>query len=191
MNRNFLSYDLGYYGNIDAIPVEKKKTSIYRQRNRIAGGGYLSFRYDCNSWLALRTDLEYQRLCVEDNYWVGKYNFDVHVSYYQYPISLLLPVMGGIYLRRGRWDVYECPGFYCGYTIDNRIAYKNWDFGFVNCAGAGYRFFKNWSVNAEVKYYRGFLNQHETGSKYFKQPIYHQFVELAAGISYTIDFKKQ
>lgn len=189
VNRNFLSYDKGYYGNQDALLDEGKKAIKYRYRNKISEGGYLSFRYDFNSWLALRTDLEFLCLCSEDNFWIESPNKISQVSAYKYLPSILLPVMGCAHLHRGRWDFYECPGFYGGYNIDNGMAYKNWDFGFVNCTGLGYRFFKNWSVNAEVKYYHGFLNQHETGSKYFKQPMYNQFVEFAAGVSYTINFK--
>lgn len=190
VNLNLLSYDKGYYGNLDAYSDETQKEFKNWLACKVAGGFYLSFRYDFNSFLALRTDLECQFLCSKDLCYDvcsdGIYTY----GKITYRPSLLLPVMGCVYLSKGRWNFYECPGFYGGYNIDDRIAYKNWDFGFVNCVGVGIGLGKNCSINAEVKYYRGFLNQHETGSMYFKQPMYNQFVEFSVGLTYTIDLKK-
>lgn len=192
VNLNFPSCDKGYYGNLDAYSDEDQKKIKNELNSKVAGGFYLSFRYDFNAFLALRTDLECQFLCSKDLYYsvLGSgCQVQPFIRTMDNP-TILLPVMGCVYLRKGIWDFYECPGFYGGYSIDGRIAYKNWDFGFVNCAGVGVGLGKNVSINAEVKYYRGFLNQHETGSRYFKQTIYNQFVEFSLGLTYTFDLKK-
>lgn len=155
------------------------------------GGGYLSLSYDMNKWFSARVDIERQIQKTQEDFF---YIFDsktaqIASALYAKP-SYLLPVMGGVHYEFNKWRIHEYVGLSGMYTKDSRPNVKKWDLGFVNCAGVGYHFYKNLAVNIEAKYYRGFLDAHNTGSEYFKQPIYNQFVELAAGVSYTFNFKK-
>lgn len=181
LNNNFTDYDRGYY-----------QKNVYDPENSfgdmIAGGGYLSFRYDVNDWFALRTDCEFQCF-TEVEHSVQLFSpttGGVFTTKYNQPFGLI-PIMGCAYLQMGKWQLYENAGLFVGVRNSCRNSMKNFDFGFVDCLGVSYDISSHYSINLESKYYRGFINQHHTGSKYFKQPIYNSLFEIAVGLTYNFN----
>lgn len=185
VNKNFISYDKGYYGHYpDNIQFQD------RFGKTICGGGYLSLRYDMNKLIALRTDLEMQTIKSTNTFCFLQSSSII--TYRHYVLSkyhFTIPVMGEAYIKVGKWELYECAGFYGSLYKNNMTSLKGYDVGFTNCVGAGIALLKNISLNSEFKYYHGFIDQHNTGSKYFKQPIYNDILELSIGISYEFSTK--
>lgn len=191
----FAQLCIGVFGDANKNLTDINQTDFHLGNepflHSCSGGAYLSFSYDMNKWFALRADLEIQSQRTRNNFFFIKNGREVGYAYTIYDDhSFVLPVMGGAHFDFKKWRFNEYVGLYGMNTESLRPTIKKWDLGFVNCAGVGYNFYKNWAANVEVKYYRGFLDVHDTGSTYFKQPIYNQFVELAAGVSYTFNLKK-
>lgn len=159
--------------------------------NTCSGGGYLSFTYDVKKWISVRMDLEMQIQRTQNNFFYTHDGDKIAISVDTHTVpTVVLPIMGGVYYEVRKWRFHEYVGLYGMYSRNDIRSLKNLDCGFVNCAGIGYKFCNKWTANVECKYYRGFLDVHNTGSIYYKQPIYNQLVELAAGVSYTFNFKK-
>lgn len=186
--KNITSYDRGYFGNYP----EEIASQICPLKSGIKGGGYISLRYDLNHWVAVRTDVDAQAFSSREWVLTQVSGITLNLNNKEYLNCILTwPIMGCLYHQIDKFQVYECAGFYGSFlVIDQQLAMKKYDFGFVNCVGVGYNLNKKWSVGAETKYYRGFINQHHTGSKYFKQPIYYSWFEFSVGVTYSFDINK-
>lgn len=189
LNNNTTCYNRGYLGKYP----EEIESQLDSPTPMIKGGGYLCLRYDLSHWFAIRTDLEMLGLSSRVRTVSYKSGNVINMGYTTDTISLLTwPVMGCIYYQFGNsqvFQVYECAGIYGSYLVKElQDSIKDYDFGFVNCLGIVYNFYKKWSVATEAKCYRGFINQHHTGSKYFKQPIYNSWFGISVGITYSFDF---
>lgn len=183
-NKNFRIYDKGYYNHYPSF-VELEDEGFMET---VGGGGYVSLRYDMNSFFAIRADCEYQISRYMDNFtYISSSTIGSICDITTNKSSIVIPVMGCAYLQLGKWQLYESIGLYGSYNDYQMESMKDFDFGFANCAGIGYSVGKKMSINAEAKYYRGFVNSHNTGSKYFKQPIYTNIFEIAVGATYSIE----
>lgn len=181
-NKNLTPYTLHDFGY--------PQKSFYTISRTGCGGGYLNISYDINKWVDLRADFECQaQKTAEPSLYLNSGGLKIFRVINTEP-TFILPIMGGVHYDFNKLRVYENVGLFGLYRISDRPYIQDFDLGFANCVGVGYKFKKKWSANIEFKYYRGFLDQHNTGSKYFKQPIYNQSIEIAAGITYAFDFKK-
>lgn len=183
LTKNFTNYNKGYFEKYSNV---SKPEYFFKT---LSGGGYLSFRYDLNRYIAIRSDLEFQSIACCDSY---PYFINDHVVKYQHPTyhtnKVILPIMGCIYYDLKKYQVYLCLGMFGSYCNAHKQSLKDFDLGFTDCIGASYQISKTLSINFESKYYRGFLDQHNTGSEFFKQPIYNQLLGLSVGLTYLIDY---
>lgn len=184
LNANSSNYDKGYFGNFLYIKNTSEPLS-----NTLSGGVYVSLRYDLNKFIAIRSDIEYQSIV---NFDFFPYLINASTSSYKltksYTSKIIVPFTGCVYYDVGKYQIYNCFGFFGSYSNSRKQSIKDYDLGITDCVGVGYQIRKTLSINSELRYYRGFIDQHNTGSEFFKQPIYNNLLELSIGFTYLIGY---
>jgi len=198
-------WTVGVYGGLDYC--ERSYNAGYDYTNYLdgkTGAVYgITGQYNILDWLGVRADINWQSRNFDSShtYWRNRYR---HRNTY-----LTVPVMANISKGKGRLKGYVNLGGYLGHWQSQKIegtsvknistnVYENigtergfnpsnrrFDAGLAGGLGVSYLILPHIAIRAEWMMYYGLVNNHETGSGYYRQPSYDDVKIYTIGICYV------
>lgn len=196
---------VGVYGGLDYCERSLHEGYDYTNHHdgKIGSIFGITGQYNFNSWLGLRADINCQSRNYNASYTYWRNIYEYRNTYLTLP--LMANLSGGSERLRGyvnlggyigHWssqkitgshvrnistNVYENIGTEKGFNDSNR----RFDAGLAGGIGASYLITPHIAINAEWMIYYGLVNNHNTGSKYYKQPSFDDVKSYTIGITYV------
>lgn len=205
--------DYGYVTNMERGQYRHSTSIRMNEHHNIhcpwSGDVGLMAQYNFYDWLGIRADVTWQqRNYYECRHLMANYIDTIAYSNNYLVIPIMLHFSVGNQIVRG----YANIGGYWGFNLFDQWAihstniqqsryYEVWgqnleqnfampkrmDAGLAGSIGVQYKFHSNIALFAEVGVYYGLLDNHPTGSRYFKQPEYDTTITFNLGFAYLFD----
>lgn len=147
-----------------------------------------SVQYNFNSHLGIRVDGNWQKRIFWKGGLTGIDSDGFLYSLQSNPSTLLtLPVQGCLIMPWRKFSFYIEAGPYAGAYLSKEIPMNQksrFEAGIVGTAGVGWNIYRNFALNVDFLCFQSLTDNHETGSQYFKQPIYYTLLTPNIGIRY-------